>query len=159
MQTIEVTSTKNVYAIGDTCLQVTDSNFPYGHPQLAQVAIQQGKNLAENLIAMADNKTQNPFHYNDRGTMAIIGRNYGVVDLTFKRIHVSGFIGLLVWLFVHLTSLINFQNKIKTLYNWIVAYLTRDLHLRMIVRPFKKPQLNNSVNEKHAQLTNGKVFS
>ena len=76
-----------------------------------------------------------PFMYADKGAMAIIGRNEAVVDLTKPKFHIVGFIALLIWLFIHLTSLLTCQNKFKTLYNWIASYLTRDQSLRMIIRP------------------------
>jgi NADH dehydrogenase len=131
----KVKGTANIYAIGDTCIQVTDPNFPNGHPQVAQVAIQQGQNLAKNLLRSNDWK---PFAYVDKGSMAIIGRNKAVADLSKPKAHFKGFIAWLMWLFVHLMSLINYRNRILTLYNWTVAYFTRDLSLRMIIRPKKK---------------------
>ena len=134
----KVKDTGNVYAVGDTCFQTADKNFPNGHPQLAQVAIQQGKNLAKNFIAMQENEKLKPFSYVDKGTMAIIGRNKAVVDLPKPKLHFKGFIAWFMWLFVHLLSLINYHNRIRTLYNWTGAYLTKDQSLRMIVRPSKK---------------------
>ncbi|WP_262246731.1 NAD(P)/FAD-dependent oxidoreductase [Parapedobacter soli] len=131
----EVEGLKNVYAIGDTCLQTTDSNFPDGHPQLAQVAIQQGKNLADNLKAGFENQPAKPFTYRDKGSMAIIGRSKAVADLPKPKMHFDGFFAWLMWLFVHLFSLINFRNKIVTFYNWTVAFFTKNQSLRMIIRP------------------------
>lgn len=125
----------NIYAIGDNCFQVTDPAFPQGHPQVAQVAIQQGQNLAKNIISTLSGGTQKPFVYHDKGSMAIIGRNKAVTDLPKPALHMNGFIAWLMWLFVHLVSLVNFRNKLKTLYNWVAAYLTKDQHLRMIVKP------------------------
>ncbi|AYB29566.1 NAD(P)/FAD-dependent oxidoreductase [Chryseolinea soli] len=126
-----------IYAIGDTCLQTTDKNFPEGHPQLAQVAIQQGKLLAKNLVAQETQKPMKPFAYYDKGSMAIIRRNKAVCDLP-KGLFFRGFIAWAMWLFIHLLSLINYRNRIKTLYNWTAAYLTRDQSLRMIIRPSRK---------------------
>jgi NADH dehydrogenase len=124
----------NVWAIGDICIQETDTAYPKGHPQLAQPAIQQGKTLAKNFLRMAKEKPLKPFKYFDRGDMAIIGRNKAVADLFKHKIHLSGLLGLLSWLFIHLISLVNYNNKIKTFYSWVVAYLTRDQALRMIFR-------------------------
>lgn len=124
----------NIWAIGDISVQQTDPLYPKGHPQLAQVAIQQGRNLAKNLLAMAKGKSLKPFKYFDRGDMAIVGRHNAVVDLFKHKVHLSGFPALFVWLFIHLISLVNFNNKIKTLYNWAVAFMTRDQALRMIFR-------------------------
>ncbi len=134
----KVINTENIYAIGDTCLQTTDSKYPNGHPQLAQVAIQQGKQLAKNFIAQLDNKTLEPFSYYDKGTMAIIGRNKAVADIPKPKLHFKGFIAWLTWLFVHLLFLINHRNRITTLAKWTSAYFTRDQTLRMIIRPAKE---------------------
>jgi NADH dehydrogenase len=128
----------NIYAIGDISIQFTDSNYPDGHPQLAQPALQQGKTLAKNLDLSAKNKPMKPFRYFDRGDMAIIGRTSAVADLFKHKFHFGGAAGLLSWLFIHLISLVNYNNKIKTLYNWLVAYLTHDQVLRMIFRSENK---------------------
>ena len=132
-----VKGSHDIFAIGDGCLQLSDPEFPDGHPQLAQVAIQQGRNLASNFIALADGKPWKVFRYSDKGSLAIIGRNRAVADIIHPSFHVGGFPALLIWLFVHLTSLISYNNKAKTLYNWIAAYFTRDQSLRMIIRPDK----------------------
>lgn len=139
----KVNATENIYAIGDTCIQLTDEHFPNGHPQVAQVAIQQGINLAKNFIAMTQNKPLKPFVYNDKGSMAIIGKNKAVVDLPKPKMHFKGFFAWVIWLFIHLISLITYRNRIKTFYNWMIAYFAKDQSLRMIIRPDKKakPQL------------------
>jgi len=124
----------NIYAIGDISIQHTDKHYPDGHPQLAQPAIQQGKALAQNFKRMAKGKAMKPFSYFDRGEMAIIGRKYAVADLFKHKLHFGGLAGLLSWLFIHIVSLVNYNNIVKTLYNWTVAYLTRDQVLRMIFR-------------------------
>jgi NADH:ubiquinone reductase (H+-translocating) len=134
----KVNGTENIYAIGDTCLQLTDEHFPNGHPQVAQVAIQQGVNLAKNFIAMTQNKPLKPFVYNDKGSMAIIGKNKAVVDLPKPKMHFKGFFAWVIWLFIHLISLITYRNRIKTFYNWMIAYFAKDQSLRMIIRPDKK---------------------
>ncbi|TLV04049.1 NAD(P)/FAD-dependent oxidoreductase [Dyadobacter luticola] len=121
----------HIYALGDICLMTTDEKFPDGHPQLAQVAIQQGRNLAENLVRIAENKEQKPFKYTDKGTMAIIGINKAVADL--PGLHFKGFIAYFLWLVVHLFSLIRYRNQVKTLYNWMVLFFTRDQSLRFIL--------------------------
>ncbi|HET8573617.1 MAG TPA: NAD(P)/FAD-dependent oxidoreductase [Edaphocola sp.] len=131
----EVQGLKNIYAVGDTCLQTTDPNFPNGHPQLAQVAIQQGKSVADNLKAGTAHRPVRPFLYHDKGSMAIIGRSKAVADLPKPKMHFNGFLAWLMWLFVHLFSLINFRNRLFTFYNWAIAFFTKDQSLRMIVRP------------------------
>jgi NADH dehydrogenase len=134
----KVMNTQNIYAIGDTCLQTADPGFPQGHPQVAQVAIQQGKNLGANFKKMARNEMLKTFVYNDKGSMAIIGRNKAVADLPSPKVHFNGFPAWAAWLFIHLISLITGGNRIKTLYNWTVSYLTRDQSLRVLIRPAQK---------------------
>ena len=133
----KVNGTENIYAIGDTCIQTNDTNFAGGHPQVAQVAIQQGVNLAENFKLMLQNKPLKPFKYNDKGSMAIIGKNKAVVDLPNK-IHFKGFFAWVIWLFIHLISLITYRNRLQTFYNWMIAYFSKDQSLRMIIRPEKR---------------------
>jgi NADH dehydrogenase len=127
----QVVGYDDVYAIGDIGIQFTDPVYPNGHPQLAQPAIQQGRALAHNLNALAKGKTQKPFKYFDRGDMAIIGKSHAVADLFKHKLHLGGLLGLLAWLFIHLTSLVNYNNKVKTLYNWAIAYVTANPSLRM----------------------------
>jgi NADH dehydrogenase len=134
----EIKGLENIFAIGDTCLQTTDKKFPNGHPQVAQVALQQGKRLAKNLIAFEYGSKMKPFSYYDKGSMAIIGWNKAVADLPKPRMHFSGFIAWMAWIFVHLMFLINYRNRIRTLYNWITAYFSKDQTLRMIIRPRAK---------------------
>lgn len=134
----KIIGTENIYAIGDTAFMECDKNFPNGHPQVAQPAMQQGKNLAKNLILALANKPQKPFQYNDKGSMAIIGRNKAVVDLPKPKVHFKGFLAWMAWLFVHLMSLSMPRNKVNTLYHWALAYFSKNSSLRMIIRPEKK---------------------
>jgi NADH dehydrogenase len=134
----KVSGTQNIYAIGDTCLQTADPAFVQGHPQVAQVAIQQGKNLGENFKKMVKGEELKSFVYHDKGSMAIIGRNKAVADLPSPKVHFNGFIAWAAWLFIHLISLITGGNRVKTLYNWTISYLTRDQSLRVLIRPAKK---------------------
>ena len=127
----KVNGMNNIYALGDICLMTSDGKFTEGHPQVAQVAIQQAKNLAENFVRMLDGKALRPFEYKDKGTMAIIGVNKAVADL--PGFHFKGFIAYFLWLVVHLFSLIQYRNQVKTLYNWLVAFFTRDQSLRFIM--------------------------
>jgi NADH dehydrogenase len=134
----KVNGTENIFAIGDTCIQLTDNDFPNGHPQVAQVAIQQGANLAENFKLLFQNKQLKPFKYNDKGSMAIIGKNKAVVDLPKPKMHFKGFLAWMIWLFVHLMSLITYRNRLNTFYHWMIAYFSKDQSLRMIIRPEKR---------------------
>jgi len=130
-----VNATENIYAIGDICLQMTDPDFVNGHPQVAQVAIQQGKRLAKNFKLLIENKPLKAFKYIDKGSMAIIGRMKAVADLPKPKVHFNGMIAWFAWLFVHLISLITKKNRFRTLFNWMVAYFTKDQSLRMIFKP------------------------
>ncbi len=134
----KVQGSNNIYAVGDTCLQTTDKHFPNGHPQVAQVAIQQGQNLAKNFLLAAADKPLKPFAYKDKGSMAIIGRSKAVVDLPKPKLHMKGLIAWLAWLFIHLLSLITYRNQVRTFYNWMIAYFTKDQSMRMIIRPAEK---------------------
>lgn len=129
----KVTDTNNIYALGDTCFQTTDSSFPKGHPQVAQVAIQHGKLLAENLAKPTHQWT--PFKYNDKGAMAIIGRNKAVADIPKPKLHFQGFFAWAIWLFIHVMSLLTFRNRLRTFTNWLIAYFSKDQSFRMIIRP------------------------
>ena len=80
---------------------------------MAQVAIQQGINLADNFKLMSQKKPLKPFKYNDKGSMAIIGKNKAVVDLPKPKMHFKGFFAWIIWLFIHLISLITYRNKVK----------------------------------------------
>lgn len=138
----EVKGMKDIFAIGDICIQTTDPAFPNEHPQLAQVAIQQGSHLADNFVALTKSENRKPFHYFDKGNMAIIGRNKAVADIPKPKLHFKGFIAWFIWLFIHLTFLVSYGNRFKTLYNWVVAYFTRDQSLRLILRPLKKEEIS-----------------
>ncbi|GET46734.1 NAD(P)/FAD-dependent oxidoreductase [Capnocytophaga felis] len=126
---------ENIYAIGDSCIMTTDSNFPQGHPQLAQVAIQQARNLGKNLSN--DFIEAKPFLYTDKGSMAIIGRNKAVADIP-KKIFLKGFFAWFIWVFVHIMSLVTFRNRLKAFYNWLGYYISKDQSYRMILKPSNK---------------------
>ena len=100
---------KDVYAIGDQCIVEGDEAYPYGHPQLAQVAIQQAKTLAKNLIRQEKGETEQPFSYHNLGTMATIGRKKAVVEI--GKLKFGGFFAWLLWLIVHLRSILGVKNK------------------------------------------------
>jgi NADH dehydrogenase len=103
---------------------------------MAQPALQQGALLGENLVKFLANKPMKPFEYNDKGSMATIGRNLAVVDL--PKYHFNGLFAWFVWMFVHLFSLIGFKNKAVVFLNWVYNYVRFDREGRLIVRPFKK---------------------
>ncbi|WP_298761115.1 NAD(P)/FAD-dependent oxidoreductase [uncultured Psychroserpens sp.] len=126
---------QNVFALGDIAFMTTE-NYPNGHPQVAQPAIQQGKLLGKNLIKLIHNKELKPFTYNDKGSMATIGRNKAVVDL--KHFKFGGFFAWFIWMFIHLMSLVGFRNRVIVFFNWTYNYINFDKAARLIIRPFKK---------------------
>ena len=123
----------DIFAIGDLCFQTTDAAYPNGHPQLAQVAIQQGELLAKNLRNLRDKKPLKPFTYWNKGSMAIIAKYNAVVDL--PKGFFSGFLAWLVWLFIHLIPIAGFRNKVKLAFSWFWSFVTNDPTLRLIIRP------------------------
>ncbi|WP_026808514.1 NAD(P)/FAD-dependent oxidoreductase [Arenibacter latericius] len=127
---------KNIYALGDSALVMGDDNYPNGHPQLAQPALQQAKNLAHNLNVAPQEWT--PFTYKDKGSLAIIGRNKAVMDFPKQKYHLKGFSAWFIWIFVHIMGLVNFKNKVRTLYNWIGYYIYKDQSFRMIIKPSER---------------------
>ena len=125
----------HIFAIGDIA-SMTSEDYPYGHPMMAQPAMQQGRLLAENLIKIINKKEPKPFEYKDKGSMATIGRNKAVVDL--PKFKFSGVFAWFVWMFVHLFSLIGFKNKAVVFLNWVYNYIRFDREARLIMRPYKK---------------------
>lgn len=131
----QVLGFENIFALGDIA-SMTTSEYPQGHPQVAQPAIQQGKLLGENLGKLLKKEKMKPFDYNDKGSMATIGRNKAVVDL--PKYHFHGVFAWFVWMFVHLFSLIGFKNKAVVFLNWVYNYIRFDREGRLIIRPYKK---------------------
>lgn len=125
----------NIYALGDICLHLSDKNFPKGHPQVAQVAIQQAKLAAKNIIRQENNETLQPFVYNDKGSMAIISKYKAVVDL--PKFSYTGFFAWLTWLFIHIIPLTGFRNKIRLAFEWFRLFITNNPSIRMILQPRK----------------------
>ncbi len=126
---------KNIYALGDVAAMLSEEN-PKGHPMLAQLAIQQGQNLAKNLNKSSLSNNWKEFRYKDMGTMATVGRNKAVAEL-YNKIMLKGFPGWAVWMLVHLISLVGFRNKLVTLMNWVINYFSYDRKIRLIIRPWK----------------------
>jgi NADH dehydrogenase len=131
----EVFGLDHIFAIGDIAV-MESQKYPQGHPMMAQPAIQQGKHLGENLIRKISGEAMKPFVYNDKGSMATVGRNKAVVDL--PKLHFHGVFAWFVWMFVHLISLIGFKNKAVVLMSWIYNYVRLDREGRLIIRPYKK---------------------
>lgn len=156
-----VKGTANVFAIGDMSLNTQQQEYPEGHPQLAQVAIQQGKHLARNFARSSEKRNWIPFRYKEKGTMAIISKYKAVADLpsfSFK-----GFGAWLVWLFIHLIPIAGFRNKVNLTLSWAWAFITDNPTLRLIIRPQKHtwPEKNNMENDdlKKTSLTKTEIHS
>lgn len=121
-----------LYAIGDVAAVEGDADYPNGHPQLAGVAIQEGSALAKNLIAISKGEPIKDFIYNDKGTMATVGRNLAVVDLPKPKLHFGGFIAWLMWMTIHLFLILGVKNRFFIFLNWLYNYFTYDQNLRLI---------------------------
>lgn len=129
-----IENTANIFAIGDVALMPSVSEN--GDPMVAQTAIQHGALLANNLKSLLNQKEPKPFKYNDKGSMATIGRNKAVAEIgVFKS---KGIVAWAIWMFIHLITLVGFRNKMVALLNWSQSYFTYDKGIRLIIRPFKK---------------------
>jgi len=140
---------QNIYAVGDVAYMETP-NYPKGHPQVANVAINQAKNLANNLRRMEMKSNPNrleEFEYEDKGSMATVGRNLAVVDIPKPKLHFGGFFAWLIWMFLHLVLILGVKNKIQVFINWIYNYLTYDQSLRLIFKVFYRPQTPQQENQ------------
>lgn len=136
----------NAFAIGDVALMQGEQS-PKGHPQVAPVAIQQAALLAKNLENVVSKKKLKAFYYHDKGSMATVGRNLAVVEM--GKLKIKGFIAWVIWMLVHLMSIIGIKNKLLILINWIWHYITYDQSLRLIIKP----------SEKTKKFTNEKVIN
>jgi NADH:quinone reductase (non-electrogenic) len=130
---------KNIFALGDIAAMVSENNVA-GHPMVAQVAIQQGHLLANNLIAMGQNKKPVPFSYNDKGSLATVGKRKAVADL--GKLNLGGIVAWWLWSGVHLLSISGFRNKLLVGLNWAWSYFTYDKGNRLIIRKFDKNDEN-----------------
>ena len=127
----QVIGVEHVYAVGDIAIMKSEE-LPYGHPQVAQVALQQAKNLANNFNNQLKNRALRAFKYKDLGSMATIGRNRAVVDIPSWKF--KGFLAWMMWLAVHLFQILGVRNKLVVMLNWMVSYFTYDQSLRVIIR-------------------------
>ncbi len=124
----------DIYAIGDIAYMETPK-YPNGHPQVANVAINQGKNLAKNFLKKSKNEWQ-PYEYDDKGSMATIGKHRAVVDL--PKFKFQGIFAWYFWMFLHLMLILSVRNKLAIFFNWMWSYINRDSTLRLIIIPNKK---------------------
>jgi NADH dehydrogenase len=141
-----IPGTANAFAIGDVAL-MQGEEAPKGHPQVAPVAIQQAALLAKNLKNIVSQKKLKAFYYHDKGSMATVGRNLAVVEM--GKLKIKGFLAWIIWMLVHLMSIIGIKNKLLILINWIWHYITYDQSLRLIIKP----------SEKTKKFTNEKVIN
>ncbi|GAB1858427.1 NAD(P)/FAD-dependent oxidoreductase [Flavobacteriaceae bacterium MHTCC 0001] len=124
----------NVFALGDVALMASE-DYPRGHPQVAQPAIQQAKNLSRNFLKILHGKSNlKPFTYNDKGSMATVGRNKAVADV--GKIQLNGLLAWLVWMFIHLMALVGFRNRLIVFLNWVYNYTNYNKASRLIIRRF-----------------------
>lgn len=124
----------DIYAIGDIAYMETPK-YPNGHPQVANVAINQGKNLAKNFLKKSEKEWQ-PYEYDDKGSMATIGKHRAVVDL--PKFKFQGIFAWYFWMFLHLMLILSVRNKLAIFFNWMWSYINRDSSLRLIIIPNKK---------------------
>lgn len=125
---------ENIYAIGDIAYMETPK-YPQSHPQVANVAINQAKNLGKNLLKKAGEQW-NEYEYNDKGSLATIGKHRAVVDLPF--IKFQGFLAWYFWMFLHLMLILSVRNKLAVFFNWMWSYFNKDSSLRLIISPNKR---------------------
>jgi len=130
----QVQGLNNVFALGDIAFMKTDK-YPNGHPQVANVAMNQAKLLSVNLKKLIAAKELTQYEYKDLGTMATIGKNKAVVDLPF--IKFKGYTAWLVWMFLHLMLILSVRNKLIIFINWAWTYFTKDSSLRLIIKNSK----------------------
>jgi NADH dehydrogenase len=124
----------HIFALGDIAYMTTEE-YPNGHPQVAQPAIQQGRRLGKNLKSVLKGGKMKPFTYFDKGTLATIGRNKAVADI--YKLTFGGFFAWIIWMFVHIWFLVGFRNRVITFFNWVYNYINYDRAARLIIRPFK----------------------
>ncbi len=127
---LEVVGLDNVYVIGDMAHLEDAHGQPY--PMLAPVAQQGGILAARNILRKYAGQAQQHFRYNDRGTMATIGRDRAVAWV-FNRIPLTGFLAWAAWLGLHLITLIGVRNRLGVFLNWAWNYLTYDRSVRVIL--------------------------
>ncbi|NCA85059.1 MAG: NAD(P)/FAD-dependent oxidoreductase [Clostridia bacterium] len=132
----QVAGSENIFAIGDIAYMETPK-YPKGHPQVANVAINQGKNLARNFKRILQGEKAAAYEYKDRGSMATIGRNKAVVDLPFTSF--KGYFAWLIWMFLHLMLILNVRNKIIIFIDWAWVYVTKNSSLRLILTQADEP--------------------
>jgi len=142
----KVIGTDNIFAIGDVaCME--EPAWPNGHPQVAPVATQMADMVAKNLRNMemkSSTTVLEEFVYNDKGSMATVGRNLAVVDMPKPKLHFGGFLAWMIWMGLHLMLILGVKNRFFVFSNWLYNYLTYDQNLRLIFK--ESDQNKNRVN-------------
>ncbi len=134
---------ENIYALGDVAYMETPK-YPNGHPQVANVAINQAKNLGKNILKTLNGKPDQliEYEYNDLGMMATIGKHKAVVELPFFKI--KGPMAWYIWMFLHLMLILSVRNKLVIFFNWAWSYITKDTSLRLITNiEYKKEKVTD----------------
>jgi NADH:quinone reductase (non-electrogenic) len=136
-----VEGSQNIYALGDIAYMETPK-WPKGHPQVANVAINQADVLAQNLRnEERGSNDRYEFEYYDKGSMATVGRNLAVVDLPKPKWHFRGLWAWFIWMGLHLFLILGVKNRLIVFINWIYSYFTYDQSLRLIFKEFYRPRL------------------
>jgi NADH:ubiquinone reductase (H+-translocating) len=130
----QVQGFENIFALGDVA-RMSSTEYPEGHPMMAQPAMQQGKLLASNLVKLSRGEKPVAFHYKNLGSMATIGRAQAVAEL--PKLRLTGWMAWITWLVVHIFQLIGFRNKLVVFLHWAQNYLRHSRDLRLIIRPFR----------------------
>jgi len=123
-----------VFVTGDLALFPYQTGAPL--PGVAQVAIQQGRHAARNVLRDLDRQPRLPFHYSDRGNMAVIGRAAAVAEIAGLRL--SGLAAWLVWCFIHILYLIGFRNRFVVMFEWAWSYFSDQRGARLITGDLDK---------------------
>lgn len=135
---MQVSGYKNIYAVGDVAIMNGDKKYANGHPMVAPVAQQQAALLAKNILAQFEKKPAKSFSYFDKGSMATIGRHRAILEAF--GIKLSGILAWIGWMVLHLMILVSFRSKLIVFTNWMWNYITYQRHIRLIIRPSKKPE-------------------
>ena len=140
----KVQGMEDIYVLGDLAYMETPL-FPNGHPQVANVAVNQGKNLAKNLLLKIKGSTNawTPFEYKDKGSLATVGRNRAVVDIPKPKIHFGGFFAWMFWMVLHLLLIVGVKNRLQIFVNWVYKYFTYDQSLRLLFKEFDRHPISN----------------
>ena len=134
----------NIFAIGDVAAMITPET-PKGHPGVAQVAIQMGNHTAKAILQLMNGEPTAPFKYFDKGSLATIGRNKAVADL--GKLKFQGFFAWLIWMFIHLITLLGFRNKVIVFISWMGSYVTYNGGARLIIRPYRNAEVTKETHQ------------